>query len=233
MMICVENKRSYKVKKPSVFYKFVNSKLHVKPRIPVLRSNNEIFVTDKDKSNCFNKFFESVFTVDNGTIPQPPNSENEICDIHFSEFSVLLALSSINTNASMGPDSIPSLVLSNYRDQLCQPLSTIFNVSFQQSRVPDLWSVAHVVPIFKGKGEKSNCKNYRPVSLTSSVCKVMETIIKNEIFDHVGRFGLLTRHQHGFRSKYSTISQLLECLNDWTFVLDKNKQTDVAYLDFD
>ena len=72
----------------------------------------------------------------------------------------------------------------------------------------------------------------RPVSLTSSVCKVMETIIKNEIFDHVGRFGLLTRHQHGFRSKFSTISQLLECLNDWTSVLDRNKQTDVAYLDF-
>ena len=219
-------------KNQSVFYKFVNSKLHVKPRIPVLRSNNEIFVTDKDKSNCFNKFFESVFTVDNGTVPQLPNSENDLCDIHFNEFSVLHALSSINTNASMGPDSIPSLVLNNYRDQLCQPLSTIFNVSFQQSRVPDLWSVAHVVPIFKGKGEKSNCKNYRPVSLTSSVCKVMETIIKNEIFDHVGRFGLLTRHQHGFRSKFSTISQLLECLNDWTSVLDNNKQTDVAYLDF-
>ena len=73
--------------------------------------------------------------------------------------------------------------------------------------------------IFK-KGYPSDPSNYRPISLTNSLCKV---ILQNN---------LITRHQHGFLTKHSTYTQLLETLNDWTLCLKTKFGVDSVYLDF-
>jgi len=59
---------------------------------------------------------------------------------------------------------------------LVNPLKLIFNASLNQSKIPDNWKVAAVVPIYK-KGDKALVSNYRPVSLTAITCKIMERII--------------------------------------------------------
>ena len=74
--------------------------------------------------------------------------------------------------------------------------------------------------------------NYRPISLTSVVCKVMEKIILDSLLDFLRLHGLLSGHQHGFLARRSTCSQLLECLNDWTLAADRYKKTDIIYIDF-
>jgi hypothetical protein len=98
--------------------------------------------------------------------------------------------------------------------------------------LPDTWREAIVRPLYK-KGKKSDVGNYRPISLTSVMSKIMERIIKNEMMSFLDANGLLSDTQHGFRSKRSVTTQLLQCLNKWCKIIeDDNMYVDVAYLDF-
>ena len=82
------------------------------------------------------------------------------------------------------------------------------------------------------KGSKCDPRNYRPVSLTSVVCKLLEKHIKKAIFKHLIRHNLLSDCQYGFCEHRSTVLQLLDVLEDWTSALDDNYQVDAIYFDF-
>ena len=97
--------------------------------------------------------------------------------------------------------------------------------------MPNDWKVANVSCIFK-KGDKSVPGNYRPVSLTSVVCKILERIIREIVVNHLSLNNLLSDCQFGFVKNRSTITQLLSVLEDWTDAMDKNLQVDTVYLDF-
>ena len=77
--------------------------------------------------------------------------------------------------------------------------------------VPVDWRLAHITPIFK-KGDPTLVSNYRPISLTSVCCKVMETVIKNHIMNYLLDRKFISRQQHGFLTKRSTCTQLLESI---------------------
>ena len=98
--------------------------------------------------------------------------------------------------------------------------------------MPDDWKQANVVPEFKGKGNKYDINNYRSISLTSTIGKVMETIIHNHITEHCDKFKLLHPDQHGFRNKHSTTSNLLELLNDLTSYINNGQSVDLITIDF-
>ncbi len=98
------------------------------------------------------------------------------------------------------------------------------------SQVPADWRSANVTPVFK-KGSKSLPANYRPISITSTVCRLMEKLVKGKLCAFLREHSVITDHQHGFLSQHSTVTQLLECLNDWTVALDSAQPVDVAYLD--
>ena len=88
----------------------------------------------------------------------------------------------------------------------------IYNKSLLTSEVPKEWLMSVVSPIYKGSNKKQDDPaSYRPVSLTSIACRIMEKIVKKHINTHLNVFRLISPHQHGFRSKRSTESQLLEC----------------------
>ena len=88
-----------------------------------------------------------------------------------------------------------------------------------------------VRPIFK-KGNKTSPNNYRPVSLTSIVCKIFESFIRNALYDHLVKNNLLSNHQFGFCKGRSCISQLLVTIEKWMSCMDNNVPTDAIYLDF-
>jgi hypothetical protein len=88
----------------------------------------------------------------------------------------------------------------------------------------------YVTAIFK-KGDKQLAKIYRPVSLTSIICKIIEAIIRKEIVQHMIRNSLLSDSQYGFVQKRSTTLQLLHTIEEWTRVLDRGQTLDVCYLD--
>ena len=75
-------------------------------------------------------------------------------------------------------------------------------------------------------------ENDRPVSLTSVSCKIMEHIICSHMLKHFDKHNILTSLNHGFRSGYSTETQLLVTMQDLLQANDKNIQMDIAILDF-
>ena len=85
--------------------------------------------------------------------------------------------------------------------------------------------------IFK-KGEKKKPNNYRPVSLTSIPCKVMESIIRDQIMKHMKRNNLFSNKQFGFLDGRSTVLQLLIVLDKWTRTIDEGESIDCIYCDF-
>ena len=93
------------------------------------------------------------------------------------------------------------------------------------------WKKAIVTPIFK-KGCKSDPSNYRPVSLTSVVCKVLERIISENILEHIKSNSLQCPQQHGFTTGRSTATNLLEAVNILSESLSHNVPVDVIFLDY-
>ena len=103
--------------------------------------------------------------------------------------------------------------------------------SLSSGVLPCDWKLADVSPIFK-KGAKNLAENYRPISLTSIACRILEKIIKNNIMDHLTREKLLSPKQHGFVNGRSTVTQLLNYLDRAADAIAEGKVVDVIYFDF-
>ena len=97
--------------------------------------------------------------------------------------------------------------------------------------MPEDWRLANVTPIFK-KGSKTDAANYRPVSLTSVICRVLESLLRDVIVDHLVRHKLIYNTQHGFVPRRSCLTNLLEYLEEMTRLVDEGHNVDVIYLDF-
>ena len=149
----------------------------------------------------------------------------------FTEEEVLSQLSKINTNKSQGPDGIHPKLLKELSGELAKPLTDLFNQSLATGVVPEDWKLANVVPIHK-KGSREESGNYRPVNLTSILGKLMETILKERIVQHLKSHGLKDEKQHGFTSGRSCQTNLID-FYDWvTKIIDGGGAVDIAYLDF-
>ena len=110
-------------------------------------------------------------------------------------------------------------------------LTIIYNRSLSESKIPNDWKIVNVTPIFK-KDKKCDAGNYRPVSLTSHVCKIVECIIKDSIINHINVNNLLNESQHGFISKRSCLTNLLQFIETVTDYVDQEYPVDVKFLDF-
>ena len=223
---------------PKIFWNYINSQRKCKESISALvGQDGKIHTENIDKACILNDFFSSVFTKeDTNNIPKmtPGEKSNNIfiSDIvNINEENVSLKLKSLNPNKSPGPDKIYPIILKELHDELKVPLTYLFKLSLKEGKLPSDWKHAEVTAIFK-KGIKTDPGNYRPVSLTSIICKILESFIRDAIQTHMEENKLYTTCQHGFRQKKSCTSQLLEVMEDFTSFLDKREDFDVIYLDF-
>ena len=120
----------------------------------------------------------------------------------------------LNPAKASGPEGWPLFCLRESAQELCIPLSILFNKSLECSTLPSCWKRALITPVFK-KGDRSHASNYRPISLTSPICKIMESIIKDNILEHLQANNIIPPQQHGFTSGRSCSTQLLLSMNDW------------------
>jgi len=97
-------------------------------------------------------------------------------------------------------------------------------------KIPEEWKKANIMPIFK-KGSKTKANNYRPISLTSQLVKILESIIRTKMMEYLMDDNIVTHYQHGFVSKKSCSTNLLVTFEDWTTALDSGYGIDVIYLD--
>ena len=127
-------------------------------------------------------------------------------------------------NKAPGPDNIPPYLIKQLKDQLALPLTIVFNKSLKEGSVPSSWKEANITPIFKKKGSKHSPGNYRPISLTSVPVKILETIIKRAVVDHLETNNLIYDTQHGFRRGKSCLTNLLEYMEYVTKEVDNKMQ---------
>ena len=154
-----------------------------------------------------------------------------LMSINFSIREVKEKILKLKPGTAQGPDNIPARILKDNVDHLSLPLSIIFNKSMSTGEVPGDWKLANVTPIYK-KGSKNKPENYRPISLTSISCKLMESIIRDRVNSHLTRNLLINSSQHGFMKNKSCTTNLLEFLEKITTILDEGDPADVIYLDF-
>ena len=215
------------------FWKYIKARKQDSVSIGTLKSDGSIAETAENKANMLNKQFISVFTKedlsnipDKGQSPYVPMNE-----IIINENGVRKCIERLNEKKACGPDKIPIKVLKQCGNELAPILTCIFKQSLSTGEVPLDWKHANVVPIFK-KGNRCKPENYRPVSLTVVISKMLEHIIVSQIMNHLDSQNILHENQHGFRAKRSCESQLLMTTDDISKSLNSGKQVDMAILDF-
>ena len=145
--------------------------------------------------------------------------------------TVLKLLKDIKPHKASGPDNIPGRLLKETAEELAPGLTFLFQISFDSGKIPTDWKFALVTSVFK-KGNRSSPANYRLISLTSIVCKILEHVVHSCVINHFERNNILTDSQHGFRKRRSCETQLLLTIDDLAKGLDDRQQIDAVLLDF-
>ena len=109
-------------------------------------------------------------------------------------------------------------------------MKSIFNKSLLIGIFPSDWKTARVSPICKS-GERDECGNYRPISVLSTISKIFEKLVFEQVNNYLVTNRLLTPYQSGFRKGHSTCSSLLKTTNDWLINMDKGLLNGVVFLD--
>ena len=220
-------------------------------------NTNSFTSTDKETSDELNAYFASVFTKDedsaeisvnyffrnfvdddndNTSAPfdLPYNHEGEdtlLNNINITKDDVYELLTTLDPNKSAGDDEIHPRILRECADELTAPLCMLFNKSIDSGSVPLSWKLATITPLHKSD-ERDNAENYRPISLTSQVVKLLEKLIRRKVMDHLLKVGTLSDEQHGFREKKSCMTNVLEALEYITKAVDEGFPVDEIFLDF-
>ena len=160
----------------------------------------------KENANILLDQFCSVFTQEKGSVPMlDKRTDKSIKDLIISEDSVKKEILALKTNKSNGPDEINPLMLIKLVDYVTKPITMLMNSTIQHGTLPDDWKRAVVSP----KKVQNLAENYRPISITSIICKLTEKFLKKAVLEHLIENDLLSKKQYGFISGRSTVTQLL------------------------
>uniref|UniRef100_A0A8R1IVQ4 Reverse transcriptase domain-containing protein n=1 Tax=Caenorhabditis japonica TaxID=281687 RepID=A0A8R1IVQ4_CAEJA len=197
-----------------------------------MKTSTEVFTDDEQKAELIANSFSDFSTMDNGIIPLLAKRTTAFLnEVNFEPFLVERFLSKLQPKCNTTPDGIPSIFLKRVCTSAALPLSIIFREPFGTGEIPSAWLTAVVKPLYKS-GCKSDPNNYRLISLTSSVSKVMEKMIKKELAEYLDSHSLLSHHQFGFRSKMNTESQLITYQSKILSNAGKKEDTYSVYIDF-
>ena len=225
--------KGLKQKNNKPFWQYIKSRRQDNIGIAPLKENSTLYSDSVSKARILIKQFQSVFTPDDGSpLPQMDKLDcRPIEDITVTIPGVTKLLKNINPSKACGPDALPNSVLKNCAETLAPAVADIFQLSLKSGTLPDDWKRANVSCVFK-KGDKHLASNYRPVSLTSVCCKLLEHIVCRHLMSHLESNNILTHLNHGFRAGFSCETQLLTTMDDLFKSYDQGKQVDVAILDF-
>ena len=153
-------------------------------------------------------------------------------EIDITDEDVLSAIKSTKINSAPGQDCLPPILLHKCAHSLVKPLKIIMKKSLKNSDIPDIWKEAVITPIYKGKGEKTDPAQYRPISLTSQIIKLLERILRLYFIQYLEANDAFPNSQHGFRPNRSTVTQLLEQYEEILDALSAQSNIDIIMLDY-
>ena len=183
------------------------------------------------------EYFEWLLNVDDGRRAELTESGLEgIHEYANEEFEVSVddvrkAVNKLKKGKSPGVDGITSEMLKCGGECLLEWLRRVCNVCLLNEKVPNDWMRAIIVPIYKGKGDRSDCRNYRGISLLSIPGKVYGRILIEKVRSMTE--GLIGEEQCGFRSGRGCVDQVFVLKQMSEKCVDKNKSLYVAYMDLE
>lgn len=222
------------VNDPKSFWKFVNS-TKKSSSLPVsMQLNSRRANSLSECCDLFSTHFSNAYLCDDSSISDSIFDKNipehlPIGNIRITSDEVLYALLHLNKNKGKGPDGIPAIFYINCAQSLAVPLCRIFNTSLACGQFPDKWKKSFILPIFKS-GSRCDVKNYRGVSITSTIAKLFESLVTNALTNHFCTY--ISVYQHAYMKGRSTTTNLVQFVHTTNLTLTKNKQLDVIYTDF-
>ena len=136
----------------------------------------------------------------------------------------------IDPYKSSSPSCIHPRILKECGPNLASALTKLFKLSLKSGTLPTSWKEGTVTPLYKG-GDRHQPSSFRPITLTSLICRLMEKIIKEAIIQYLTDTDVLFDGQHGFLPGRSCLSNLLETLDEITSLHDKGNLVDEVFLD--
>ena len=218
---------------PKLFHSYIKHRRVDKPTVGPLRlENGELSDDPAVMAECFVSTFSSVFSASCSMNP----SSHQVCNSTMGNFAITRSevfklLSEIDPNTGMGGDGMHARFLKMLSSELSLPLTIIFNTSLTSAILPAQWLNSIVVPIYK-KSFRYEPLNYRPISLTSVPCKILERAIVKNITAYLEDNHILSPNQFGFRAGHSTVDQLLLTYNDITNMVDNGEVVDLLFFDY-
>ena len=240
-----QSKRSYEQKlacniknDSKSFYAYVRSKQNVQDKVgPLEDSAGNIISQGYLMAEDLNGYFSSVFTKEDITSLPVADAKFQgaksdyLGPLVVTPELVAKKIKAMKDNKSPGVDGIPPKLLMETVEQISIPLARVFNLSLKEGVVPFEWKEANIIPLFK-KGSRNKSENYRPVSLTSVICKLLERLIKDHMVEFLVKHKLLNSSQHGFLKARSCLTNMLCFLEEITKWIDVGSPVDIIYLDF-
>ena len=213
-----------------MLYSYIISKHLTNNRITKLTSDSgEDLSTPAEIADSLNKYFESVFVKDKTVDECLPHITHRTCtscnddgDAIFTLETLYKEIDKLKDNKAIGLEKASPIILKRCKDALSRPLIIIFQKSFSEGIAPYQWKLANVTPINK-KGSRKLKSNCRPVSLTSIICKIFESILRRVMYGHFKSNILISIEQHGFVSSKACVTNLLEFLDLTTNALQKTE----------
>ena len=178
---------------PKVFWQYIKSRKKDNFGVSPLRKDGLTYNSSKQKADILNDQFSSVFTKEDLSNPPklPKRHIPSLSQIKVTVRGVFKLLQGLKPHKAAGPDKVPTRLLKLGAQELAPGLTMFYQLSLDQGKLPTDWKTANVSPVFK-KGNRSSPANYRPISLTSVSCKILEHVIHSNIMSHYFRkaFGL-------------------------------------------
>ena len=125
-------------------------------------------------------------------------------------FDELLEAINQSHDSATGPDEIHYQMLKHLPESSLQALLSIFNHIWTTGDFPEDWRLATVIPIPKPGKDPAEPTNYRPIALTSCLCKTLERMINKRLIWYLESNNLLSQYQSGFRAGRSTNDNLVK-----------------------
>ena len=181
--------------------------------------------------------FSSVFTrEDTSSLPVPETKFNVpegkiLGQLVVTPEVVATKINSMKENKSPGVDGISPKILKETVEQICTPLAHVFNMSLQEGIVPLELKEANIIPLFK-KRSRNKSVNYRPVSLMSAICKLLETIIRDHMMDFLIKYKLVKPFSAWVPKSKIMCNKFVIFFEEITKWVNDGSPIDIIYLDF-
>ena len=224
--------------KPKLFFAYVKDQSEIREKIGPFKEGETIISDKKQMSDMLVKQYklqmgENKMAREKEEIEQLLRDikEGDLIDVEVTEPVIEESIDELNENSSAGSDDVPAIFLKKTKSAIAKPLKIILRKSLDEGKVPDIFKIANVTPIYKG-GTKAKPENYRPVSLTSHIIKIFERVLVKNILKHLTVNNLINKNQHGFVPGRSAQTQWLEHYKDIFETIEKGMRMDTVFLDF-